>query len=309
MREASTILVAVFCSMSQTARAETRLVSDPESKALCEGLHAELEQIGIDVSAPTVDANPRRSRRRAFASETVNALAICRTKPAGIEVFYPDGSRLGEPVFAVSTEDDAASAAVYVSERIRSERFIADVPVPVPFAPAVWWLGAGADVLFSPGGIAPLVFVTLDLGYRFHRNWSLRGFASIQPYMRRLDSGPAQTQLRLDQFGIAVAYHPVVTERIDLALGIRAAATRLRVNGTRAIPGGQFQGQRDDAWLVFPAGRASLRISLTKRFWLRLDGELGALLPRAVVSGGAIALGSLGELAAQVGFGMEVHFR
>ncbi len=153
------------------------------------------------------------------------------------------------------------------------------------------------------------MFITLDVGYRFHRHWSLEGFVSIQPYMRQLNAGALQTRLRLDQLGVAIAYHPVVAERVDLALGIRATATRLGVDGTRDTSAPQLQGQRDSAWLAFPAVRISLRVGLTKRLWLRLQGELGALLPRAVVSAGTTPLGSLGELAAQTGLALEVHLR
>ncbi|MGB9339703.1 MAG: hypothetical protein WCB63_10710 [Polyangiales bacterium] len=309
MKEAPAIFVAVLCSVSQPARAETWVVSDADSKQLCQSLQAELEQIGIDATASRIAGNPRRARRRAFANQTVDALASCQSGPSRIEVFYPDGSRLGTAAFAVSANDAAAMTTVYVSERIRSERFVADVPLPVPFAPAVWWLGVGADAVFSPGGIAPLAFVTLDVGYRFHRHWSLGGFVSIQPYMRRLDSGPLETRMRLDQLGVAIAYHPLVAERVDLAIGVRAAAARLGVNGTLTAADATLQGQRDGVWLAFPAGRVSLRVELARRLWLRFRGELGALLPRAVVSAGQTELASLGVFAGQAGLALEVHFR
>lgn len=307
MREAPTIFVAVLCSVSQLARAETWVVMDGQSEELCESVHLELTQIGVDATA-TRAGNLRRARRRAFADQSVNALAACRSEPARIEVFYPDGSRLGAPAFTVSAEGEAATAAVYVSERIRSERFIADVPVPVPFAPTVWWLGVGADVLFSPGGVAPLAFVTIDAGYRFHRHWSFGGFVSVQPYMHRLDAGPLQTRVRLDMLGLAIAYHPLVSGRVDLALAARAAAARLGANGTSSA-GAPLTGQRDSVWLAYPAGRVSLRVALARQLWLRMQGELGALVPRAVISAGANELGSLGELAAQAGLALEVHFR
>ena len=309
MRESPTILVAVLFSVSQTARAETVVVSDAGSENLREGAGDELEQVGIEASATQTGAAARRARRRAFASDTVHALVVCRTKPVRIDVFYPNGSRLGELAFSVPADDDPSSAAVYASERIRAERFIADVPLPSPFSPAVWWVGLGADALFSPGGIAPLAFITLDVGYRFHRNWSLGGFVSVQPYMRQLDAGPLQTRLRLDQFGVAISYHPLVMKRVDLALGARVSASRFGANGTRASTGGQLLPQKDAVWLVFPAGRMALRVGLTKHLWLRIQGELGALLPRAVVSAGLMELGSLGELAGQAGLGLEVHLR
>jgi hypothetical protein len=308
VREAPTIFVAVLCSVSQPARAETRILSDERTEALCESVQAELEQIGVAASAPET-GNLRRARRRAFARTSVNALAVCRAGPDRVEVFYPDGSRLGEAAFATPASDDAASVAVYVSERIRSERFIADVAVPVPFAPAVWWLGIGADVLFSPGNIAPLAFITLDAGYRFHRHWSLAGFVSVQPYMRRLNAGSLEASVRLDQLGVAISYHPLVTKRADLALGARVSASRFGADGQADGSSGALQGGRDAAWLAFPAGRVSLRISLAKQLSLRVQGELGALLPRALISTGADELGSLGVFAAQTGLGLEVHFR
>ena len=248
-------------------------------------------------------------RRRAFADATVQAVVACQSKPVRIEVFYPDGSRLGEEAFVVLVRDDDSNAPVYVSERIRAERFIADVPKQVPFSPSVWWLGIGSDVLLSPGGVAPLAFVTLDLGYRFHRHWSVQAFASIQPYMRRLDAGPLETSLRVDQFGAAIAYHPVVAKRVDLALAARVAATRLGANGTGGATPADLEGQRDRVWLAFPAGRIALRIGLTDRIWLRAQGEVGALVPKAVVAAGTQQVGSLGPFAAQAGLGLEVHFR
>ena len=307
MREAPTIFVAVLCSVSQPARAETWVVTDGQSEQLCASVHAELTQIGVGATAPRA-GDLRRARRRAFADQSVNALAACRSEPARVEVFYPDGSRLGAPAFAVGAEDETATAAVYVSERIRSERFVADVPVAVPFAPAVWWLGVGADALFSPGGVAPLAFLTIDAGYRFHRHWSFSGFVSVQPYMRRLDAGPLQTRVRLDMLGLAMAYHPVVSRRVDLALAARVAAARLGANGT-SNTGAPLTGQRDSVWLAYPAGRVSLRVALAKQLWLRMQGEAGALVPRAVVSAGATELGALGIFAGQAGLALEVHFR
>lgn len=309
MREARTILVAVLCSVSQPARAETWVVSDRDTEALCRAVEAELEQINIDGIETRTHAGTRRARRKAFADRGVNALAICRGDPPRIEVFYPDGTRFGAPAFIVPAEDQAATAAVYVSERIRSERFIADVAVPVPFAPAIWWLGVGADALFSPGGITPLAFITVDVGYRFHRHWSLDAFASVQPYMSRLDADGLRTKLRLDQFGLAIAYHPLVTDRVDLALGARAAVARFGVEGTGAEPGVTLEGQNDSAWLALVAARLSFRVALGGAFWLHFRGELGALLPRAVVPGDETELGSLGVLAGQAGLGLEVHFR
>lgn len=309
MKKARTILVAVLCAVSQQARAETWVVSDRKSESLCEAVRAELEQINVDTVRPRSDPNIRRARRKAFADPGVNALAACRSGPARVEVFYPDGTRLGAPAFVAEASEPAATASVYVSERIRSERFVADVPVPVPFSPPIWWLGIGADVLFSPGGVAPLAFATLDVGYRFHRRWSLSGFASVQPYMSRLDAGPFETRLRLDQFGVAMSYHPLVTERVDLSLSARVAAARFGVDGTRSDSDTPLDGQRDSAWLAFPAGRISLRVALSRGFWLRVHGELGALLPRVVVPADTTELGALGALAGQIGIGLEVHFR
>lgn len=301
--------IAVLCWARPTARAETLLVSDRDSGELCEAVRAELSSIRIDAPESDVDGNDRRARRRAFSRDTVNALVLCRSGPDRIDVFYPDGSRLGAFAFGVSAQNDMADAPVYASERIRSERFVADVAVAIPFAPAAWWLEIGADAVFSPGGIAPIAFMTLDAGYRFHRHWSVEGFASIQPYMRRLRSEGLETRLRLDQFGAALSYHPLVRPRVDLAVGVRAAAVRLGVSGTRDAQNVAIESQRDAVWLGFPAGRVSLRIGLTGRLWLRLQGEAGAILPRAAVSGGDVDFGSVGEFAAQAGVGLEVHFR
>lgn len=303
------MLVVVVCGAPPSARAETQLAAERGSGTVCEAVRAELSSIGTAVSAVVSESNERRARRRSFASDAVDALVVCRSGPDRIDVFYPDGSRLGAFAFSVLAENDAADAPVYVSERIRSERFIADVPVAIPFAPALWWIGIGADALFSPGGVAPLAFVRLDVGYRFHRHWSVEAFAAIQPYMRRLNAEGFETRLRLDQYGVGLSYHPLVRRRVDLALGVRAAAVRLGVSGTRSAEGGSLAGQRDAAWLGFPAGRLALRVGLTRMIWLKLHGEAGAILPRAVVSGGAVEFGSLGELAVQTGFAMEVHFR
>ncbi len=309
MKEAPTLFVVVLVSVTQPARAETRFVSDAEAEPLCERTRAELNQVGIAADTSSDGGNTRRARRRAFSDAMVQALVACRSKPSSIEVFYPDGSRLGEMAFVVLVRDDESNASVYVSERIRAERFVADVPKPVPFTPSVWWLGAGADVLFSPGGIAPLAFITLDGGYRFHRHWSLQVFASIQPYMRRIGFGATETKLRLDQFGAGIAYHPVVNKRVDLALAARVAAARLGANGTGGGPPNGLEGQRDRVWLAFPAGRIVLRVGLTDRLWLRMQGEVGALVPKANVAAGAEPLGSFGPFAAQAGLALEVDFR
>jgi len=309
VKDAATLFVAVLVSVSPSAKAQTRIASDAGVEPLCESARAELEQIGITTATLSVGGSTRRTRRRAFSDTTVQALIVCRPRPARIEVFYPDGSRLGQPAFGVQVSDEDPSAPLYLSERIRAERFVADVPKPVPFSPAVWWLGFGGDILLSPGGVAPLALIALDVGYRFHRYWSVQAFASIQPYMRRLATDATETRLRLDQFGAAIAYHPVVTERLDLALAARVAAARLGANGTSTAPTNDLESQRDQVWLAFPAGRVSLRVGLTERIWLRMQGEVGAIVPKAVVAAGAGRLASLGVFAAQAGLALEVHFR
>ncbi|MGB5314081.1 MAG: hypothetical protein WBN38_18555 [Polyangiales bacterium] len=307
MKEVSTLVVVALVSLSQPAKAETRVVSDTEAEPLCERARAELRQIGIPSAILSAGGTTRRARRRAFSDPSVQALVACRSKPMRLEVFYADGSRLGTTAFVVTAADGDASGPVYASERIRAERFVADVAEPIPYAPPVWWLGIGADVFFSPGGVAPLAFVTLDAGYRFHRHWSLQVFASIQPYMRRLDTDSAEARIRLDEFGAALAYHPLVRPRVDLAIAARAAAARLGANGTNTAGG--LDAQRDEVWLAFPAGRVLLRVGLTDRVWLRFHGDIGALLPKAAVAAGAQTLGSLGPFAAQAGLGLEVDFR
>ena len=307
MKEAPAIFVVVLFVAGQPAKGQTRVVSDAEAEPLCARAQTELEQIGIVAVTMSVGLSTRGARRRAFSDREVQALVTCQSRPPRIEVFYPDGSRLGEAAFTVSVLEDGPSAPVYVSERIRSERFVADVPKPVPYAPSVWWLGIGGDALFSPGGVAPLAFITVDVGYRFHRHWSLQAFASIQPYMRALDANAAETRLRIDQFGAAIAYHPVVRARVDLAIGARAAAARLGANGTGTSGG--LESQRDQVWLAFPAARVLLRVGLTDRLWLRMHGDVGALLPKAVIAAGTERLGSLGRFAAQAGLALEVDFR
>lgn len=310
MKGARVFFVAVVVwGTPPSARAETQLAAEGGSAAVCEAVRAEFSSIGTAVSAVVLKSNGRRARRNSFASDAVDALVVCRSEPDRIDVFYPDGSRLGAFAFSVSAENDAADAPVYVSERVRSERFIADVPVAIPFAPALWWIGIGADAFFSPGGIAPLALIRLDVGYRFHRRWSAEAFAAIQPYMRRLAADGFETRLRLDQFGAGLSYHPLVRPRVDLALGVRVAAVRLGVSGTPSANGGGLDGQRDAVWLAFPAGRLVLRVGLTRTIWLKLYGVVGAILPRAEVSGGAVEFGSIGELALETGIGMEVHFR
>jgi len=303
------VFFVVLCWARPSARAETHLAADQGSSTICEAVRAELSSIGMDVSAAVSELNERRARRRSFASDEVDALIVCRSSPNQIKAFYPDGSRLGAFAFAVSAENDTADAPVYVSERVRSERFIADVPVTIPFAPALWWIGVGADALLSPGGIAPIAVLGLDVGYRFHRHWSVDAFVAIQPYMRRLNVEGFETRLRLDQFGAGLSYHPLVRPRVDLALRVRAAAVRLGVSGTGSPQGGGLAGQHDAVWMGFPAGGVALRVGLTRRIWLNVHGEAGAILPRAVVSGGSVDFGSLGELAVETGISLEVHFR
>jgi hypothetical protein len=303
------VFAFVVCWARPSARAETQLVADDDSSTTCEAVRVDLSSIGMDVSATVAESSERRARRRAFASDDVDALVLCRSGPNRIDIFYPDGSRLGVFAFAVSAENDMAVAPVYVSERIRSERFIADVPVAIPFAPALWWLGIGADAFFSPGGIAPLAFVRLDVGYRFHRHWSVDAFADIQPYVRGLNADGLETQLRLDQYGAGLSCHPLVRQRVDLALGVRAAAVRLGVWGTGNAQSGDLAAQRDTVWLGFPAGRLSLRVGLTRMLWLNMRGEAGAILPRVAVAGGGVDFGSVGEFAAETGISLEVHFR
>ena len=295
--------------MSPSAKAQTRIASDADAEPLCERARAELRQVGISAATLSVGGNTRRARRRAFSDTTVQALIVCQRRPARVSVFYPDGSRFGELAFVVELSDEDPSALLYLSEKIRAERFVANVPKPVPFTPTVWWLGVGGDVLLSPGKVAPLGLVTLDVGYRFHRHWSVQAFASIQPYMRRLTTSSSESRLRVDQFGAAIAYHPVVTERVDLSLGARVAAARLGANGTSSAANDDLESRRDRVWLAFPAGRVSLRVGLTDRIWLRMQGEVGAIVPKAVVAAGAEPVASLGAFAAQAGLALEVHFR
>lgn len=305
----SIFLFLWLLGVSEPVRAETLLVSDGRSNELCEVVQFELGQVGIEASTTRREENVRGARRKASVRESVEAVVFCRSEPSRIDVFYPDGSRLGRFVFSVPADDDPTSAAVYASERIRSERLVGDAVAGVPFAPGIWWLGFGGEVLFSPGGIAPLAFLTVDLGYRFHRHWSFSGFVSLQPYVRRLRTEGLETKQRLDQYGLALAFHPVVREGVDLAFGVRASALRLAVRGQtpQDMPG--LEGEREAVWTAFVAGRVSLRVALSRRVWLRFQGDVGALAPRVEVSAPSSTFGSLGEFGAQTGLGLEVHFR
>lgn len=298
---------AMVLGVCQSARAETLVVSDEPSTELCEVVEFELAEVGIEARTPRSGDNERRARRRASVRESVEAVASCKSEPARIDVFYPDGSRVGRLVFSVPADDDATSAAVYASERIRSERLIGDAVASGPFAPGIWWLGLGGDVLFSPGGIAPLGLISVDVGYRFHRHWSLSGFVSVQPYSQTLRAQNLETKQRLDQFGIALAYHPLVRKGVDLAIGGRASASRLGANGQTSTSG--LDPQRDAAWTAFVGGRLTLRVAVHKRVWLRLQGDVGAFVPRAEIAAPSSTFGSLGEFGAQTGLGLEVHFR
>ena len=307
MSKARAIVVALLCSSSQAVRAETVVVSDSRSQALGRAVEAELSHVGIETRRESERGSSRRARRRSFSRDSVDALLICTGRPLRIEAYYPDGSRLGALAFTITVREDSATAAVEASERVRSERFVADVPVPIPYAPPTWWLGLGGDVVFSPGGIAPLALISLDAGYRFHRHWSASVLVLLQPYIRRLRDGDLETRLRLDQFGAALSYHPLVLQRVDLALGVRATAVRVGVRGNSTDTA--VTGRRDAAWVAFPAARLTIRVALARVLWLRLQGEVGALLPRVSVSTAEASFGSLGEFAAQTGLGLEVHFR
>lgn len=301
--------LVLMLGLCQSARAETLVVSDQSSSDLCQVVAFELEEVGIEARTPRNQDNERRARRKASVRESVEAVASCKSDPERIEVFYPDGSRIGRLVFSVPADDDASSAAVYTSERIRSERLVGDAVTSVPFAPGIWWLGIGGDVLFSPGGIAPLALITVDVGYRFHRHWSLSGFVSVQPYAQMLRTQDLETKQRLDQFGVSLAYHPLVRKGVDLAIGGRASASRLGANGQASDGASGLDPQRATAWTAFVGGRVTLRIAVHKRVWLRLQGDVGAFVPQAEVAAPASTFGSLGEFGAQTGLGLEVHFR
>ena len=300
------MVVALLCSSSQTAQAETVLSSDSRGSAVCGTVEAELTQVGIEISTREGDETSRRARRRAFAGESVDALVVCRGRR--VEVYYPDGSPLGVQAFTVSAKDDPGGTAIDVSERIRSERFVADVPIPSPYTPRNWWLGLGADVAFSPGSIAPIPFISVDLGYRFHRRWSIEAIASIQANVRTIRLEGLETRVRLDQYGGGLSYHPLALPRVDLALGARATAVRVGVRGTSNAEEPALVGQRDAAWVAFPAAKLTMRFALTRMLWLRVQGEFGAIVPRAVVSTDSEELGSVGGFAAQTGIALEVHF-
>ena len=131
MKEAPVIVVVVVFAAGQPPKAQPRVVSDSEAEPLCQRARADLDQIGIVTVTMSKGPHTRSARRRAFADPAVQALVACQSKPLRIEVFYPDGSRLGDAAFVVPVLENDPSASVYVSERIRSERFVADVPKPV----------------------------------------------------------------------------------------------------------------------------------------------------------------------------------
>lgn len=307
MREARLLFVAVLCSNGGTARAETVVAGSSDMAALCRNVAAELLQVGMEIRKGRGGDTARRARRRAFASPTVDALVVCDTRPERIDAYYPDGSRLGALAFTVEVSGDPDNAAVETSERVRSERFVAEVPVPVPYAPPIAWLGLSADVLISPGGVAPVALVAIEGGYRFHRRWSASLLVSVQPYVRTVDVEGSEARLRADQFGGALAFHPLVHPRVDLSLAGRVTGTRLGVRGVASDA--SVSGQRDAAWTAFPAGRLTLRVGVVRQVWLRVQGEVGALVPRVNLTADGESFASLGTFAAQAGFGVEVHFR
>ena len=296
------------------------VVGDADDEAIVRQLHAELTALGFEVLAPEPSAEGD-GQPEVDALGAVAALQV--VDDATLEIRIVDRAT-GEVVrhhVAIPrplTEEDGRIIALRAIELLRAslrepqEEPAASpppptpTPTPAPTRPAVprLFIHLAPAVAGSPGGLGPSLHALLGLRWMPHRHVGV-AIHALAPTVGTVARGPEGTARIHTALVLASAHvsfvSPSARWQPDAGIGVGPAFARMR---------GSAAATYDDATDVVTsaafAARLGLAVAVHPRVRLRLDGHVGALVPRTLVRFAGRTVAAWGQPFGIGTFGIEI---
>ncbi|WP_096330800.1 hypothetical protein [Nannocystis exedens] len=275
------------------------VVGDADDEAIVRQLRAELSALGFEVLAPEA---PAEGDDELWADDLGAVAAIRVVENEALEIHIVDrvagkSVRHRVAIPQPQTEEDARIVAMRAIELLRASlREPQEAPVvsPPPFTPSTpsptspprpaaprFFIHLAPAVAGSPGGLGPSLHALLGLRWMPHRHLGL-AIQALAPTVGTVASGPegtARIHTALVLAGVHVSFvRPSARWQPDAGVGIGPAFLRMRGSAAPA-----YGDATDVVASAAFAARFGLAVAVHPRVRLRLDGHIGALVPRPFV--------------------------
>jgi hypothetical protein len=270
------------------------VVGDADDEAIVRQLRAELSALGFEVLAPEA---PAEDDDELWADDLGVVAAIRVADHEALEIRIVDRAtgqsvqhrvEIPQPL----TEEDARIVALRAIELLRASlREPQEAPVvnPAPPTPSPtrppaaprFFLHFAPAVAGSPGGLGPSLHALLGLRWMPHRHLGL-AIQALAPTVGTVARGPEGTA-RIHTALVLAAAHvsfvsPSARWQPDAGIGLGPAFLRMRGAAATA-----YDDATDVVTSAALAARFGLAVAVSPRLRLRLDGHIGALVPRPLV--------------------------
>lgn len=298
------------------------VVGDADDEAIVRQLRAELSALGFEVLAPEVPA----AEDELWADDLGAVAAIRVVEHEALEISIVDavaGNSVRHRVAIPQphTEEDARIVAMRAIELLRAslrepqEAPVASPPppppppppsTPSPTRPAAprFFIHLAPAVAGSPGGLGPSLHALLGLRWMPHRHLGL-AIQALAPTVGTVARGPegtAQIHTALVLAGLHVSFvSPSARWQPDAGVGIGPAFLRMRGSAAPA-----YGDATDVVTCAALAARFGLAVAVHPRVRLRLDGYIGALVPRPLVRFAGRTVADWGRPFGIGAFGVEI---
>ncbi|WAS91828.1 hypothetical protein [Nannocystis punicea] len=277
------------------------VVGDADDEAIVRQLRAELSALGFEVLAPEAPAEGDEL----WADDLGAVAAIRVVEHEALEIHIADrvaGKSVRHRVAIPQphTEEDARIVAMRAIELLRAslrepqEAPVVSPPPPRPSPPSTpstpspprpaaprFFIHLAPAVAGSPGGLGPSLHALLGLRWMPHRHLGL-AIQALAPTVGTVASGPegtARIHTALVLAGLHVSFvRSSARWQPDAGVGIGPAFLRMRGSAAPAY-GDATEVVASAAF----AARFGLAVAVHPRVRLRLDGHIGALVPRPLV--------------------------
>jgi hypothetical protein len=272
------------------------VVGGADDEAIVRQLRAELSALGFEVLAPEA---PAEDDDEIWADDLGAVAAIRVVEHEALEIRIVDrvagkSVRRRVAIPQPHTEEDARIVAMRAIELLRAslrepqEVPVASPPPPTPSTPSPtrpaaprFFIHLAPAVAGSPGGLGPSLHALLGLRWMPHPHLGL-AIQALAPTVGTVADGPegtARIHTALVLVGMHVAFvSPSARWQPDAGVGIGPAFLRMRGSAAPA-----YGDATDVVTCAAFAARLGLAVAVHPRVRLRLDGHIGALVPRPLV--------------------------
>jgi hypothetical protein len=295
------------------------VVGDADDEAIVRQLRAELSALGFEVLAPEA---PAEDDDETWADDLGAVAAIRVVEHEALEIHIVDrvagkSVRHRVAIPQPQTEEDARIVAMRAIELLRAslrepqEAPVVSPPPPTPPTPSPtrpvaprFFIHLTPAVAGSPGGLGPSLHALLGLRWMPHRHVGL-AIQALAPTVGTVARGPegtARIHTALVLAGVHVSFvSPSARWQPDAGVGIGPAFVRMRGEAAPA-----YGDAIDVVMSAAFAARLGLAVAVHPRVRLRLDGHIGALVPRPLVRFAGRPVADWGRPFGIGAFGVEI---